>query len=76
MAAAGDDAMGCFPDSRDEGGDDEGPPECVATCDWSTGCPDPAVCDTAACPADGDPSKDQIDAFLAAGCQDEPDGSG
>ena len=55
----------------------EGPPACVADCDWSTGCPDPAACDTSACPTvptegyDGDNFKEGIDAYLAAGCQEK-----
>ena len=52
----------CFPDG------DEGPPACVATCDWSAGCP--ADCDTSACPADGVPNKAEIDAYLAGGCDE------
>ena len=58
-----------------DGGDDEPPPPpCVAACDWSTGCP--AVCDTSACPAEAgeeSPSKAEIDAFLAGGCQEGGD---
>ena len=63
MMAAGDDGMQtCFPDG------DEGPPACVATCDWSAGCP--ADCDTSACSADGVPNKAEIDAYLAGGCDE------
>ena len=64
VMAAGTDVMTCFPDG------DEGPPACVAACDWSAGCPDPADCDTSACPADGVPNKAEIDAYLAGGCDE------
>ena len=48
--------------------EEDGPPPCVATCDWSTGCP--ADCDTSTCPADGLPNKAEIDAYLAGGCDE------
>ena len=55
----------------------QGPPACVADCDWTTtGCPDPAACDTLACPTvptegyAGDNPKEGIDAHLAGGCQE------
>jgi hypothetical protein len=63
-----------------DGDDEEGPPACVAACDFSAGCP--TDCDTAACPTvategyDGDNPKEGIDAYLAAGCQDGDDEEG
>merc|ERR1719272_2078310 len=62
MMASGGDMGVCFPDG------DEGPPACVAACDWSAGCP--ADCDTTACPADGVPNKAEIDADFAGGCDE------
>jgi hypothetical protein len=53
---------------------DDGIPACVADCDWSTGCPTVADCDTAGCPEEGEPSKAQIDAYIAAGCAAEGTG--
>jgi hypothetical protein len=39
-----------FPDSEPK--DNQWmPPDCVAHCDWTTGCPDIATCDTSGCPA-------------------------
>ena len=50
-------------------------PPCVATtCDWSAGCPPAGSCDASACPEVGDPSRADIEAFLAAGCQQPDDG--
>jgi hypothetical protein len=56
------------------GGDKRDLPACVAGCDWTTGCPDPAECDTAGCPDPEDPNRAQIDAYLASGCTDDSGG--
>ena len=81
-------SAGCFPCMMASGGDmgacfpAEGPPACLAQCDWDYGnCP--TDCDTSTCPMVptegydaemGDNPKEGIDAYLAAGCIFDDDG--
>jgi len=55
----------------EKGGEDkDGPPACVAHCNWDNdNCP--KDCDTESCTAAMNPSKEQIDSYIAAGCAED-----